>query len=313
MRITSLIGGALLALAALACSKQEPALYASSAGDGSYAERYPAMLAALRNGHFEAEKQVYTISGEFSKYPDELKEPSWTHVQAVVEKADEAGKGADYAAGMGETASVRTFYTEERDTLRQKVGGAAEHVAKEKQCDVELYGPIGGALDRSVEQGLEERLHERSAAHRYIEDNEDAIGKPNVERLAKQADQIALASYIVHVRLPSTKREIDARLADASEVKTTLERTQEESKAVLDDPNASKGRKEIAQKRADAARTAQASLDSEVEQAKKLGDELEQRSKATLDQYEKAHQALVESIEAKAKAQPQPQPAAGKK
>jgi len=300
MRIASLLGCALLALA---CSKPEPALYASSAGEASYAERYPAMLAALRNGHFEAEKQAYTLSGEFSKYPDELKEPSWAAVEDVVEKADEAGKGADYAAGMGEADAVRTFYGEERDVLRQKVGGSAEHAAKEKSCDVELYGPIGGALDRSVEQQLEERLHERSAAHRAIEDHQDVLGKPNLDKLEKQADLIALASYLVHVRLPQTKREVDARLADASRVKSTLERTQEESKAVLDDPNASKSAKDLAQKRADAARTAQASLDSEVEQAKKLGEELEQRAKAAQDQYQKAKDGLVQAIQEREKAQ----------
>lgn len=309
MRIKLLVGSALLALAC--ANNQEPALYASSANEGSYAERYPAMLAALRNGHFDAEKQAITIEGDFSKYPDELKDPSWVHVQAVVVKADEAGKGADYAAGMGEGQAVRTFYTEERDTLRQKVGGSAEHAAKEKQCDVELYGPIGGALDRSVEQQLEERLHQRSAAHRYIEDNEDALGKPNVEKLEKQADQIALASYLVNVRLPQTKREIDARLADASGVKDTLERTQEEAKAVTDNPNASKTAKERAEKRAEAARTAQASLDSEVEQAKKLGEELEQRAKAAQEQYQKALDALIDAIEAKAKQQPATE--AGKK
>ena len=300
MRISTLI---VCAVFALACSKQEPALYASSAGDGSYAERYPAMLAALRNGHFEAEKEAYTLSGEFSKYPDELKDPSWAHVEDVVRKADAAGAGADFAAGMGETQTVRTFYTEERDVLRQKVGGSAEHAAKEKNCDVELYGPIGGALDRSVEQQLEDRRRGRSAAHRAIEDNEDALGKPNVEKLEKQADSIALASYLVHVRIPQTKREIDQRIADASDVKTTLERTQEESKAVLDNPNASKNAKDLAQKRADAARTAQASLDSEVEQAKKLGEELEQRAKATREQYEKARDALLQAIQERAKAQ----------
>ena len=300
MRISTLI---VCGVFALACSKQEPALYASSAGDGSYAERYPAMLASLRNGHFEAEKEAYTLAGEFSKYPDELKEPSWTHVEDVVRKADAAGAGADFAAGMGETQTVRTFYTEEKDVLRQKVGGSAEHAAKEKNCDVELYGPIGGALDRSVEQQLEDRRRGRSAAHRAIEDHEDALGKPNVEKLEKQADSIALASYLVQVRIPQTKREIDQRIADASDVKATLERTQEESKAVLDNPNASKNAKDLAQKRADAARTAHASLDSEVEQAKKLGEELEQRAKATREQYEKARDALLQAIQERAKAQ----------
>jgi len=300
MRISCLIGCALLAFA---CNKQEPALYASSANDASYAERYPAMLGALRNGHFDAEKEANTIAGEFSKYPDELKDPSWAHVKTVVEKADEAGKGADFAAGMGESRAVRTFYTEEKDTLRQKVGGAAEHAAKEKQCEVELYGPVGGALDRAFDQQLEERLRERSGAHRYIEDNQDAIGKPNVEKLEKQADRIALASYIVHVHLPSTKREIDARLADASDVQKTLERTQEESKAVLDNPNASKDAKTLAEKRASDARSAQTSLNSEVEQAKKLSEELENRAKAAQDEYAKARDALVQAIEAKAEAQ----------
>ena len=239
----------------------------------------------------------------WAKYPDELKEPSWVHVQIVVQKADEAGKGADYAAGMGQTQAVRTFYTEERDTLRQKVGGSAEHAAKEKSCEVELYGPIGGALDRSIDQGLEERLHERSAAHRAIEDYEDAIGKPNLEKLEKQADSVAHASYLVHVHLPQTKREIDARLGDASGVKSTLERTQEEAKVVLDDARASKTAKERAQTRADAACTAQASLESEIEQARKLGEELEQRTKAAQEQYDKAYGALVEELEKRAKSQ----------
>jgi hypothetical protein len=301
MRISSLVGCALFAFA---CAKQEPALYASSANDGSYAERYPAMLAALRNGQFDAEKEANSIAGEFSKYPDELKDPSWAHVKTVVEKADEAGKGADFAAGMGESRAVKTFYTEEKDTLRQRVGGAAEHAAKEKQCEVELYGPVGGALDRSFEQQLEERLRERSTAHRYIEDNQDALGKPNVEKLEKQADRIALASYIVHVHLPSTKREIDARLADASDVQKTLERTQEESKAVVDDPNASKDAKALAEKRASDARSAQTTLSSEVEQAKKLSEELENRAKAAQDEYAKARDALIQAIEAKAEAQP---------
>ena len=55
----------------------------------------------------------------------------------------------------------------------------------------------------------------------------------------------------------------------------------------------------------DAARSAQASLDSEVEQAKKLAEELEQRTKAAQDQYTKARDALLQVIEEKAKAQPQ--------
>jgi hypothetical protein len=306
MKPSQPLGLVLVLAATAACERQQPALYASPADQAAYAERYPSALNGARIRYGEDEKNLTTVTNEFAKYPDQLTKPDWTVVSAVIEDADQAGKSGDLAAGMAEADSVRTFYAGERDKLRQKVGGAAEHVAKEKQCDVELYGPIGGALDRAMESQLEERLRERNAAHRRIEDNVDAIGKPNVEKLEKQADEVALTSYVVNVRMPTLKRDLDAALADASGVKTTLEREIEEANAVAADANAPKGKKQTAEKRKAAASSALASLDQEVTQAKALAGELEKRNETAKKNYEKALDALRDALEAKAKAEPAP-------
>jgi hypothetical protein len=305
------MGLVLVLLASAACAQKQPALYASPADQAAYAERYPAALGGARARYGEDEKNVGTVTAGFAKYPDELTKPDWTVVSAVIEDADQAGKSGDLASGMAEADAVRTFYAGERDKLRQKVGGSAEHAAKEKNCEVELYGPIGGALDRAMEQQLEERLRARNAAHRRIEDNVDAIGKPNVEKLEKQADEVALASYVVNVRMPTLKRDLDAALGDASGVKKTLEREIEEANAVAADPNAPKGKKQTAEKRKAAASSALASLDQEVTQAKALSDELEKRNDAAKKTYDQALDGLKDALEAKAKAEPAP--AAAKK
>jgi hypothetical protein len=306
MKLGRALAVLVLVNAVAACNQQQqPALYASSADEPAYAERYPAELAAARTRLAKDEADVQTLVGEFQKYPDELDKPSWPVVGSVVEEADRAGKSWDYAAGRSEEQAVRDFYEEEKKPLVQKVGGAVDYAAKEKKCeDVEFYGPVAGGLERGMNQQLEERMRSRSVAHRTIEDNQDALGKPNVEKLEKQADKIAYASYLVHVRMPQTKRDLDAALADASGVKKTLARTREQAKAVEDNPAASKAAKQLAQKRSAAASEAEAQLDTEVAEAQKLSEQLEARTEAARKNYEAALDALSDAIKAKADAEP---------
>jgi hypothetical protein len=127
-----------------------------------------------------------------------------------------------------------------------------------------------------------------------------------VEKLEKQADEVALASYVVNVRMPTLKRDLDAALADASGVKKTLERELEDANAVIADANAPKGKKQTAEKRKASASAALASLDQEVTQARALTDELERRNDASKKAYEKALDELEDALEAKAKAEPAP-------
>jgi hypothetical protein len=303
MHRTSLL---LVACAALftACQQQKGPEYASSAESPSYAERYPKALAAVRTRFAEDEKSATENGDKFANFPGELSEPDWTHVGGVVERADAAGNSADFVQGIEDVETVTRFYESERDEIRQKVIGAANYAKKEKNCDVELSGPIAGSLDKAIELQSEEWLRSRNPAHRYIEDNEEALGKKNVEKLEDQADQIALTSYLVRVRMPRAKQDLEAMVTDASEVKSTLEAEQKTQKAIVDDPKSSKAAKDRANERVSAAQAALTTLDEEVNQAKSAATEVEQRAKAALERYQKSLEALKDAIEKEAEKKP---------
>jgi hypothetical protein len=297
------------AVVLVGCTRPEPALYASAADQPAYAERYPAELGTTQNAYLTDDQQAQTLTTNFAKYPDQLdKPPSWPAVLEVVKAADRAGKSADLAAGMGEAEQVRAFYATSKDPIHQKVAGSVDYAAKQKQCDTEhseLAGAAVGALDRAMDQQLDETVRSHNAATRVIEDNQDALGKQNLDKLTKQSDQIALASYIVHVRMPQTKRNLDAALGDAGAVKKTLERDQEQAKAVLDDPHASKGAKMTADKRSAAASNALAALDAEIADAKKLSGDMDKRTQAAQKAYADALQALEDDLSKRAQAEVQ--------
>jgi len=284
----------------VACQKQEnTALTTPSSGEGAYATRYPDELARVKNRFAEREGQARRTLGTFASYPDELDKPSWPDVVAVYKAADAAGHGDEYVTRLHETTTVQSFFTEEKDELNKKVGGAAQYTAKQKGCTAELYGPTAAALDKTVEKQLEKRLRERNEAHHYIDDHEDALGKPNREKLEKQADDISLTSYLVKVGGAEAKRELSELVARADEVKKTLDRTIEEAKQKAADAKASEGDKKKATARAEAAEKAKARVDSEASEAQKLLDEIDKRNQTLADEYEKAFDALVKKAEGK--------------
>jgi hypothetical protein len=297
MRIEELTPIALLAATlSLGCSSRPAPVFASSANETSYAERYPASLLALRTEFATDETKARDIFGAFAKYPDALSNPDGQQVLAVVTRADAAGKSGAYAQQMQENQGVSRFFADEKDSLNQKVGGAAQYAAKQKECTVDVASPAIGALDRGVDKALEERLRGHDEAHRYIEDHQDALGKPNLEKLQKQADDIALASYLVHVRVKELKLELSRMVDEASDVKKTLGRSDTEARAVVADASSSKSAKATAQTRATAAEGATANLDSEVEQAKRAVADMDARSAQLEKDYDAALDALEKAL-----------------
>lgn len=297
MRITQLTPLALL-VAALSsgCSQRPQPAFASSANESAYAERYPAALLSARTEFADDESKARELMGNFSKYPGQLTAPDGEQTLAVVERADAAGKSGSYAQAMTDQAAVSRFWSEEKDGLNQKVGGAAQYAAKQKECTVDVASPAIGALGRAVEKAQEDRLRDREEAHRYIEDHQDQLGKPNLEKLEKQADEIALASYLVNVRVKQLETEL-TQLADlASDVKKTLKRSDEEAQAVLANASASKGAKATAQMRADAAKKASSGLDIEVEQAKRATQEMALRIDKLKKDYDQALDGLKKTL-----------------
>ena len=140
-------------LGACASKPLEP-LTVSSAAQRGYATEYPARLARLRGQFTQYELQVQQILGEFSTYPAQLDKPHWPDVDAAVSLADQEGKSQSFVDAYDDNREVSGFFEEEGKTIKQKVGGAAQFAAKEKGCDVELYGPTSHALDKSLEKQL---------------------------------------------------------------------------------------------------------------------------------------------------------------
>jgi len=289
-----------VSLSAVACTQKAGPVASPSGEQAGYAERYPARLEHVRARFASDEAKARGGLSEFKGFPDALRNPNFEKTREVVIRADAAGKSSAYTEASLEAETVTRFFDEEKDGLRQKVGGAVAYAAGQKNCSEDLGGAAVGAMERGVDKQLEERLRSYNEAHRYIEDHQDELGKANVDTLEKQSDKISRASNLAHVRLELYRREIEALLADAGSVRSTLDRTTQESDAVLADASASKGKKAVAQRRRTAAQTARAALDSEVDQGKRSVEEMQQRIATLQKEYQAALDALTDDLSKRA-------------
>jgi hypothetical protein len=293
-------------LGSLACSKQPPPLTAPSGEQPSYAEQYPARLNTLRTRFAADEAKVQAALPQLEPAAQKLGNADPATVKQLFELADAEGKSSAYADQALEAETVSRFWDEEKQPLHQKIGGAVSYAGKQKECSKEcgddLGGVAAGASDRAVEKQLEERQQRIGELHRFVEDHEDELGKPNTEAAEKQANAIAELSHLTHVRLELYRRELEGTLSEASEVRSTLERIEKESNAVLADAHASKSKKALAEKRKASAAAAGVAYNSEVDQAKQALADMEQREKKLVSDYDKAFEALTASLDQKAKA-----------
>jgi hypothetical protein len=305
MRSSALIVCSFSLLTSLACSKQPPPLTAPSGEQPSYAEQYPTRLNTLRTRFAADEAKVQAALPQLEPAAQKLGNANPATVQQLFELADAEGKSSAYADQALESDTVARFWDEEKQPLHQKIGGAVSYAGKQKECSKEcgddLGGVAAGASDRAVEKQLEERQQRLGEVHRFVEEHEDELGKPNVDAAEKQAAAIAQLSHVTHVRLELYRRELEGSLSEASSVRSTLERTEKESNAVLADTKASKSRRALAEKRKASAAAALATLDAEVDQAKAALKDMEQREKKLVADYDKAFDALTEGLEQRAK------------
>jgi hypothetical protein len=306
MRCSTLVLCASFSLfTSLACSKQPAPLTAPSGEQPSYAEQYPTRLNTLRTRFASDEAKVQAALPQLEPAAQKLGNADPSTVKELFELADAEGKSSAYADQALESETVGRFWDEEKQPLHQKIGGAVAYAGKQKECSKEcsddLGGVAAGASDRAVEKQLEERQQRLGEIHRFVEEHEDALGKPNLDNAEKQANGIAQLSHLVHVRLELYRRELEGSLSEASNVGSTLERTTKESDAVLADSKASKSRRALAEKRKASAAAARAALDGEVEQAKAALKDMEQREKKLVADYDKAFDALIDGLEQRAK------------
>ena len=240
--------------------------------------------------------------GGFESYPESLDKPDWNHVMKVVELADQAGQSEAYARRHEEDAHVSAFFEERGGEIKKKVAGSVQWTAKNQGCREpgQLGGGAAHALGTALDKQRQERLREHNEAHRYINLHREALGAKNVETLEKQADEISDVSYVVHVGIEQTRRQLEQMAAEAADVRATLERSVGELDAQAADTQAPEKDRDAAKKEAEATRAALERLQSEQQQAQYKLKDLEQRASQLKDEYGQALDKLKRRIQEKA-------------
>jgi len=195
----------------VACQKEEP----KSPDDidstqGSYAAAYAdKMTRASKTIHTREAKAKEDI-GTMPTFNEQLGDDAPPDkVVAIVDAADAAGRDGAYGEEARKLAVVQTFFDDEKDAITKKAGGAAQYTAKQKNCDVDLWGPVAQGVKDGFEDRVKERWRKNNDAFLLIDRDREALGKKNVTALEDESDKIAEASYIVFVELPDKKKRLD--------------------------------------------------------------------------------------------------------
>ena len=286
----------------IGCASQQLAPdYASSTDQPSYAKEHPGQLESTRQQLDAQLALAQSLCEEFKGYPGELKDPDWNGVLVVVGDADVEGRSPHFAESLEHNGKVAAFYEDEKEEIHKRVGGSVQYQAKNKGCTADMYSPAVVALDKAMKARLEERAHDHSEAHTYLRLNQDTLGKANTEALTRQADRIALASYVTHVGLVRSKNKLDTLIDDASAVNTTLQNRIDELQRT--DPNEKPSKATLAARDEELKEleAAKALLPQQLEGAKQQSESAEQRIVEARRVYDDALSQLKASIEEQAK------------
>jgi hypothetical protein len=302
---------AVLAVGFGACSQPKPEpVVASSAGLSGYALAYPAKVNALVAGYNARLAEAGTVEGSFAALPGQLVNPPWPKVKAVIKKADEAGRGRAYADGASEDAAARTFFDEEKEEITKRVANGTQAAAKKQvadtnqTCEVDVYGAVSYSLKEGVSKQLEKRMRSHNEAQVLIDRDEDAFGKKNADPLRDSADGVSRASYLVRVGLVEDKVDLNRLLAEASDVKDTLDDGIEAEKELAAKEGASKTEKQASAERLAVLGKSRADLDGAVAEGKKLPPDMPAQIDKAQKDHAQALDALLDAIDAKAEEAP---------
>lgn len=292
------------------CEKQDagaPPVAPSSADQISYAEDYPDQMSRTTERIDEGKAEVTEKSSSFPGYADQINDPTdWDVYRQVVEAADASGQSAGYAERAQQNEAVEDMLEEKDGEIRKRVASGVSYAAKEQGCSSDLGGAAAGAMKRAFEKRMDERLQERNEAYKIIERHEEQIGKPNVEPMKKQADDIARSSYVANVQLPTQRAKLQRLIDERSEVAATIDaKIQEEN-----DFQASPGVSDKAKKASSERITELEQAKTELQNAQQFDDqqlqELDQQVTAAQDAHRKGLDDLLGKIDEKAGAAPPP-------
>lgn len=289
---------ALVALVGCAARQTEPA-YAPSAEAVGYAQRYPEQIGAETEAMAADEARAQELIASFPKREGELKGSGNPElVRAIIDASDEAGRTRDFRDAQSEARVVQRFFDAERGTVSARASTAAEQKISEAKCEkVDVGGAISYALKDGVEKQLEKRLRARNDAHVLIERDKGKLNPQNTARLSQLADDIALASYLVHVGLVEEQSRLERLLADRRSVKDTQQNALERERAYAAEPGHTDAEKRASRVRLEALEKSAAAIDNEANKAEKQLEGSRERLEKAQRDYEDGKKALEVALD----------------
>ncbi|MEI7892607.1 MAG: hypothetical protein WCI05_05925 [Myxococcales bacterium] len=211
----------------VARSRQSTSVPASS--QQTYAVGYADDVAARSRKLRERQEKARDLFKDFSTYPDAVKKADPALVLEIINRADSAGQSSAYVARAQESSSVSAFFAEERTPISQKVAGAA----RSPDSKVDMSGNVSAVLKKSIDERIDKRQRARSDAHLLIERHRTTLGA-DASKLEKQADDIAMASYVIYVELPEERARLERLVDEAGAVAETNARSVTEERAIAE-------------------------------------------------------------------------------
>jgi hypothetical protein len=301
MRIPLLLATVLLG----ACSSSGKGPVLAASGDQTpYALGYADEVSGATKSFTDAQTQEKTLSAGLGARVDELKKVDWDRVLFVVDESDKAGKSADYADAHGDADAVKAFWDAEKDTITGKVVGNAQHTVKEAGCGADVAGPVAFSLNDAIGKQQQKRLRGKNEAFVMLERYKVSLGPQNVATLEKLGDDVAQASYDVHVLLIVQRERLRRLVSDKDSAKKTIDRFVKEETAFQAEAGRTDAEKKASSDRVTAANKSKGEIDAAASQAEQLSKQMDASIDAATKDYESALSALRGKIAEKKKGTP---------
>jgi hypothetical protein len=224
-----------LGSAAVGCaSTQLRPTMVSPADATGYAVRYPDALSTDATSFAAHKRQAHALSASLTTGLSELK-PSDDRMllSRVVDQADADGRRESFAQAERNDRALRTFWEEERGPISARVAAATQKQVSEAHCTLADTQPsVQQALRAAYERQLERRLRAQSEAQHILERYKSRLTANSLTAMQKLADNVALDSYLVNVALPEDVNALNHRVAESTQVDTTLQHALAEERAL---------------------------------------------------------------------------------